>query len=67
MLFLLLYGGIMFTRKKIHGVGAILILLGVVFLTGCGGAYKGSGQYKRDLLLDRIDKVRKCHETQPGS
>lgn len=52
----------MITQKKIRVVLAILVFVIVVFMTGCGGAYKASGQYKRDLLLDRIEKARKCHE-----
>ena len=52
----------MFTQKKVRIVLAVLVFVIVVFMTGCGGAYKASGQYKRDLLLDRIEKVRKCHE-----
>jgi tetratricopeptide (TPR) repeat protein len=52
----------MITQKKMHGVAASVILVGLIFLTGCGGAYKASGQYKRDLLLDRIEKARQSHE-----
>ncbi len=41
----------------------VLILASMVCLTGCvGGAYKSSGQYKRDILIDRIEKARQCHE-----
>ncbi|MCF7956786.1 MAG: DUF2959 domain-containing protein [Phycisphaerae bacterium] len=52
----------MFTQKKVRIVLAVLVFIIVVFMTGCGGAYKASGQYKRDLLLDRIEKASQCHE-----
>lgn len=53
----------MSTQKKIQGVIAVLVFMGIVFLTGCsGGAYKSSGQYKRDILLERVGKTSKCHE-----
>jgi ElaB/YqjD/DUF883 family membrane-anchored ribosome-binding protein len=52
----------MFTQKKVRIVLAVLVFVVVVFMTGCGGAYKASGQYKRDLLLNRIEKAKQCHE-----
>ena len=52
----------MFTQKKVRIVLAVLVFVVVVFMTGCGGAYKASGQYKRDLLLNRVEKARQCHE-----
>jgi len=52
----------MLKQKNIHAVILSLLMLSFLFLTGCGSAYKASGQYKRDLLLDRIEKVRVSHE-----
>ena len=52
----------MITQEKFRAALAVFVFLAAVFMTGCGGAYKASGQYKRDLLLNRIEKARKCHE-----
>lgn len=41
----------------------LLIFALLICLTGCsGGAYKSSGQYKRDVLTKRIEKARQSHE-----
>ena len=48
-------------QKKVQPVIVTLIFVGLIFITGCGGAYKASGQYKRDLLLHRIEKARQSH------
>jgi hypothetical protein len=52
----------MIAQKKLQGVVTVLVFAGLIFLTGCGGAYNATGQYKRDILLNRIDKVRQSHE-----
>jgi hypothetical protein len=53
----------MIKRKKLQCVLNLLFIASVIYLTGCsGGAYKSSGQYKRDILVDRIEKARQSHE-----
>lgn len=53
----------MVTRIKLQSIITLLTVSALIFLTGCtGGAYKSSGQYKRDILLDRIEKNRQCQD-----
>lgn len=59
-------GGFMITQKNVRVIAAALIIAVLVSVTGCGGAYKASGQYKRELMLNRIEKARQCHEKAKG-
>ena len=50
-------------RKMLLCLLIVMTSASMFYLTGCsGGAYKSSGQYKRDILIDRIEKARQCHE-----
>jgi len=52
----------MTTQKNVRAVAAVLVYVFLIFIVGCGNAYKASGQYKRELLLNRIEKARQCHD-----